>query len=179
MSQCVLLTGFHCFQDLYSAAPVALAPFLGNPVLLATFGIDRSAPFLEQVIASQQQEVILLDTHLSSCYSSDKLHHRRHHWTRSPSWCSCSNLRRGCAACCHSCRLSQKSCRPRPSSGSSSSSKRAAGILPQASWGCKQCRLAMQILFRLTGALVKLVLHNCIEIQQVPDAVSAGSWSRC
>ena len=46
----VLMFRFHCFQDLYSAAPVALAPFLGNPVLLAAFGIDKSAPFLDQVI---------------------------------------------------------------------------------------------------------------------------------
>lgn len=38
-----------CFQELYSAVPVALAPVLGNPILLAAFGVDRKAPLQEQV----------------------------------------------------------------------------------------------------------------------------------
>lgn len=36
-------------QELYSAVPVALAPILGNPILLAAFGVDRSAPLQDQV----------------------------------------------------------------------------------------------------------------------------------
>ena len=36
-------------QELYSAVPVALAPVLGNPILLAAFGVDRTAPLQDQV----------------------------------------------------------------------------------------------------------------------------------
>ena len=36
-------------QELYSAVPVALAPVLGNPILLAAFGVDRNAPLQDQV----------------------------------------------------------------------------------------------------------------------------------
>lgn len=38
-----------CVQELYGAAPIALAPFLGNPLLLASFGINRRAPIPVQV----------------------------------------------------------------------------------------------------------------------------------
>lgn len=41
-----------CMQELYSAVPVALAPVLGNPILLAAFGVDRTAPLQEQVLLS-------------------------------------------------------------------------------------------------------------------------------
>lgn len=41
-------------QELYSAVPVALAPILGNPLALAAFGIDRSAPIAEQTAALGQ-----------------------------------------------------------------------------------------------------------------------------
>lgn len=41
-----------CMQELYSAVPVALAPVLGNPLLLAAFGVDRTAPLQEQVLLS-------------------------------------------------------------------------------------------------------------------------------
>ena len=161
MLQCVLMTRFHGLQDLYSAAPVALAPFLGNPVLLATFGIDRSAPLLDQVISFTAAR-----SHPSRYVSQSLLPVRQASPQTAPldalpSWCSCSNLGRVCAACCHSCRLLQRSCRPQPLSGSSSSSKRAAGIHPQASCCCKQCRLAMQSLVRLTGTVVKAVSHKC------------------
>ena len=36
-------------QELYQAVPVALAPVLGNPILLAAFGVDRKAPLQDQV----------------------------------------------------------------------------------------------------------------------------------
>ena len=35
-------------QELYSAVPIALAPVLGNPILLAAFGVDTSAPLPQQ-----------------------------------------------------------------------------------------------------------------------------------
>lgn len=36
-------------QEMYEAVPIALAPVLGNPVSLASAGINRSAPLQEQV----------------------------------------------------------------------------------------------------------------------------------
>ena len=35
-------------QELYATVPIALAPVLGNPVLLAAFGVDTSAPLPQQ-----------------------------------------------------------------------------------------------------------------------------------
>ncbi len=35
-------------QELYGSVPVALAPILGNPILLAAFGVDTSAPLQDQ-----------------------------------------------------------------------------------------------------------------------------------
>jgi len=35
-------------QALYPAVPLALAPALGNPILLAAFGVDASAPLAQQ-----------------------------------------------------------------------------------------------------------------------------------
>ena len=36
-------------QELYPAVPIALAPVLGNPILLAAFGVDTQAPLPDQV----------------------------------------------------------------------------------------------------------------------------------
>lgn len=36
-------------QELYEAVPLALAPVLGNPIALASVGIDRSLPLPQQV----------------------------------------------------------------------------------------------------------------------------------
>lgn len=35
-------------QELYASVPVALAPVLGNPIMLAAFGVDTSAPLPDQ-----------------------------------------------------------------------------------------------------------------------------------
>ncbi|KAK9838483.1 hypothetical protein WJX81_002279 [Elliptochloris bilobata] len=38
-------------KELYSTIPIALAPVLGNPILLAAFGVDMSAPLPQQAAA--------------------------------------------------------------------------------------------------------------------------------
>ena len=40
---------FVAHQELYEAVPLALAPVLGNPIALASVGIDRSLPLPQQV----------------------------------------------------------------------------------------------------------------------------------
>ncbi|EIE25026.1 alpha/beta-hydrolase [Coccomyxa subellipsoidea C-169] len=47
-------------KELYGSVPVALAPILGNPILLAAFGVDTSAPLQDQAVAFGQGVVSLI-----------------------------------------------------------------------------------------------------------------------
>ncbi|KAK9908919.1 hypothetical protein WJX75_004666 [Coccomyxa subellipsoidea] len=47
-------------KELYGSVPVALSPILGNPILLAAFGVDTSAPLPDQAVAFGQGVVSLI-----------------------------------------------------------------------------------------------------------------------
>ncbi|CAL8462015.1 g1546 [Coccomyxa elongata] len=47
-------------KELYASVPVALAPVLGNPILLAAFGVDTSASLPDQAVAFGQGMISLI-----------------------------------------------------------------------------------------------------------------------
>lgn len=64
MAELVTHCGVRVLQELYRAVPVLLAPVLGNPLALASYGIDPTASIPDKVRAVTELALSRLLTQL-------------------------------------------------------------------------------------------------------------------